>query len=243
MPAASSTNLDTSVADAPSTSISTPAASSATTSVQSKGPSLTVEQTAQADALRIPVEMRRTGLPLSLQQNYRRYVTYIGALAKFKSMQKDGSWPDGLRKPSNSDIQRLFIGKSTWHDSWSKTFPHLNNHPDMKKWLMEDEDCCDTAELWGCPERTFNFQDLIAWVKKRGGLKRGRRQLQLSRHPPPVHQRVEQRHPAQRNPQYPPRSQLHPRLEGLNASSKYADFLVQIFVTHCISHEQFCTVA
>lgn len=185
MPAASSTNLDTSVADAPSTSISTPAASSATTSVLSKGLTLTVEQTAQADALRIPVEMRRTGLPLSLQQNYRRYVAYIDALAKFKSMQKNGSWPDGLKKPSNFNIQCLFIGKSTWHDSWSKTFPHLNNHPDMKKWLMEDEDCCDTAELWGCPERIFNFQDLIAWVQKGGSLKKGKKAVAVAKAPTP----------------------------------------------------------
>ena len=185
MPAASSTNLDTSVADAPSTSISTPAASSATTSVQSKGLTLTVEQTAQADALRIPVEMCCTGLPLSLQQNYRRYVAYIDALAKFKSMQKNGSWPDGLKKPSNFDIQRLFIGKTTWHDSWSKTFPHLNNYPNMKKWLMEDEDCCDTAELWGCPERIFNFQDLIAWVQKGGSLKKGKKAVAVVKAPIP----------------------------------------------------------
>ena len=184
MPAASSTNLDTSVANAPIASISIPAAPSATTSVQSKS-LLTVEQTAQADALRIPVGMRRTGLPLSLQQNYRRYVAYIDALAEFKSMQKDGSWPDGLKKPSGPEIQRLFIGKSAWHDSWSRTFPHLNNHPDMKKWLMEDEDCCDTAELWGCPERTFNFQDLIVWVEKGGHLKRGRKVVAVTKAPTP----------------------------------------------------------
>jgi len=87
-------------------------------------------------------------------------------------MKKDRTWPEGLRVPGDSDIRLLFIGKSTWHDSWSKTFPHLKDHPEMKKWLTDDEDCLDDFDLWGSNLKTYHFPDLILWLKQGGSLKK-----------------------------------------------------------------------
>ena len=91
-----------------------------------------------------------------------------------------------LQEPSKSKIQQLFIGKSTWHECWSKMFPHLKNYPNMKKWLLDDMKNLDMAELWGCPERVFQYQDLILWLTKGGTLKKGKRQVAAFEAPTPT---------------------------------------------------------
>jgi len=144
-------------------------------SVQPQGSSkfaYTAEQTAFANALQIPSEMCCTGTSLTLKQHYARYLAYLTALTTLRKMKKDRTWPEGLRVPGDSDIRLLFIGKSTWHDSWSKTFPHLKDHPEMKKWLTDDEDCLDDFDLWGSNLKTYHFPDLILWLKQGGSLKK-----------------------------------------------------------------------
>jgi hypothetical protein len=135
----------------------------------------TLEQTAMANALEIPSEMRRTGTVLTLPENYARYLALLEAQNKFKEINKNGTWPVGLRKPNGTDIKHLFIGKSTWHDSWSKTFPHLNAYPEMVKWLNEEDDALEDQELWGSNLSGYHFPELIDWVKKGGSLKKGKK--------------------------------------------------------------------
>ena len=117
--------------------------------------------------------MRRTGTSLTLQQHYTHYLAYLDALTTSRKMQRDRTWPEGLRVPGDSDIRLLFIGKSTWHDSWSKTFPHLKDYPKMKKWLADDEDCLDDVDLWGSNLKSYHFPELILWLKQGGSLKKG----------------------------------------------------------------------
>jgi hypothetical protein len=144
-------------------------------SVQPQGSSkfaYTVEQTGFVNALQIPSEMHCTGTPLTLKQHYTCYLAYLNTLTTLRKMQKDETWPEGLRVPGDSDICLLFIGKSTWHNSWSKTFPHLKNHPEMKKWLADDEDCLDDVDLWGSHLKMYHFPALLLWLKQGGSLKK-----------------------------------------------------------------------
>jgi len=181
LPTALSTSVGTSAASVLSTNSGVSGASASqfvplATSVQPQGSSkfaYTAEQTKFADALQIPSELRRTGTSLTLQQHYARYLAYLKALTTLKKMNKDGTWPEGLRVPSDSDIRLLFIGKSTWHDSWSKTFPHLKDYPDMKNWLADDEDCLDDVDLWDSNLKSYHFPELILWLKQGGSLKKG----------------------------------------------------------------------
>jgi len=180
LPTVLSTHVGTSSASVLSTNSGVSGASagqfvSLAASVQPQGSSkfaYTAEQTAFANALQIPSEMCRTGTSLTLKQHYAHYLAYLTALTTLRKMKKDRTWPEGLRVPGDSDIRLLFIGKSTWHDSWSKTFPHLKDHPEMKKWLTDDEDCLDDFDLWGSNLKTYHFPDLILWLKQGGSLKK-----------------------------------------------------------------------
>ena len=176
-----SSNVGTSAASVLSTNSGVSGASASqfvplAASVQSQGSSrftYTAEQTDFANALQIPSEMRRTGSQLTLQQHYMRYLAYFDALTALRKTQRDGTWPEGLRVPGDSDIRLLFIGKSTWHDSWSKTFPFLKDYPNMKKWLTDNENHLDDVELWGSNLKTYHFPELTQWVKQGGSLKKG----------------------------------------------------------------------
>ena len=146
-------------------------------SVQPQGAQIqfTQEQTAIADALEIPVGLRRTGNPLKLQEHYTRYLALLEAEKKFKQMQKDGSWPTGLRQPVGRDIPNLFIGKSTWHDYWTKIFPHITDYPEMVKWLSDDEECMEAVELFGVNLKAYHFGELLKWVQNGGSLVKPRK--------------------------------------------------------------------
>jgi hypothetical protein len=175
LPTVFSTNVGTPAASVLSTNSGVSGASasqfvSLATSVQSQGSSKfthTAEQTESANALQIPSELRRTGTLLTLQQHYTRYLAYLDSLTALRKAQRDGTWPEGLRVPGESDVRLLFIGKSTWHDGWSKTFPHLREHPEMKKWLADDEDCLDNLDLWGSNLKTsFSRVGLVAETRR-----------------------------------------------------------------------------
>ncbi|EDR09218.1 uncharacterized protein LACBIDRAFT_326641 [Laccaria bicolor S238N-H82] len=130
----------------------------------------TQEQTIMADALEIPVALRRAGNALKLQEHYTRYLALLEAEKKFKKMQKDGTWPAELRLPVGREIPNLFIGKSTWHDYWTKIFPHIAEYPEMVKWLSNDEDSMETEELFGVKMKAYHFAELLAWVQNGGSL-------------------------------------------------------------------------
>jgi hypothetical protein len=151
---------------------------SSAVSVQTQGSSkfsYTAEQADFANALQIPSELCCTGTSLTLQQHYTCYLIYLKALTTLKKMQKDGTWPKGLRILSASDVRLLFISKSLWHDSWSKTFPHLKDYLEMKKWLADDEECLDDIDLWDSNLKLYHFPELILWLNQGGSLKKPKR--------------------------------------------------------------------
>ena len=128
----------------------------------------TAEQIGFVNALQIPSDMHCTGTPLTLKQHYVWYLVYLNTLATLRKMQRDGTWTKELRVPGDSDIRLLFIGKSTWHNSWSKTFPYLKDYPEMKNWITDDEDYIDDIELWCSNHKAYHFPELALWLKTRG---------------------------------------------------------------------------
>jgi hypothetical protein len=131
--------------------------------------SLTSEQSLIATELGISHSMLRTGAPLSLRANYIRYLAYLEACQKFSAITNAGTWPAGLKKPTSIDIILLFIGKSTWYDSWSKTFPAVSKYPEMVTWLKSEGHKSD-LEVWGCAQGVYHFTDLIKWLENGGTL-------------------------------------------------------------------------
>ena len=68
------------------------------------------------------------------------------------------------------DLILLFIGKSTWYDSWSKSFPTVSKYPEMVKWLKSEEDRKSDLEVWGSVQNMYHFSDLITWLENAGTL-------------------------------------------------------------------------
>jgi hypothetical protein len=131
---------------------------------------LTSEQLLIADQLEIPSNMLRTGAPLSLQANYSRYLVYLEACQRLANLKNTGTWPSGLKVPSQMDLVLLFIGKSAWYDSWCKAFPNITKYPEMVKWLKMEDDRQSDLEVWGIAHNVYNFLHLITWVENGGSL-------------------------------------------------------------------------
>jgi len=131
---------------------------------------LTTEQSLIAAELNIPHSMLRTGAPLSLQANYIRYLAYLETCQRLATISKAGTWPPGLKKPTSMDMILLFIGKSTWYDSWSKTFPAVAKYPEMVNWLKSEVDRKSDLEVWGDVLGAYHFTDLIKWLDNGGTL-------------------------------------------------------------------------
>jgi hypothetical protein len=132
--------------------------------------SLTSEQSLIAAELDIRQSMLRTGAPLSLQANYMRYLEYLETCQKLATIKNAGTWPPGLKKPTSMDIILLFIGKTAWYDSWSKSFPAVAKYPEMVNWLKSEDGRQSDLEIWGCVQGAYHFTDLIKWLENGGTL-------------------------------------------------------------------------
>jgi hypothetical protein len=141
------------------------ASSSVSAKAQIAAKLLTSEQLLIADELQIPANMLHTGASLSLQANYTWYLVYFEACQTLANIKNTGTWPSGLKMPSTMYIVLLFIGKSTWYDSWCKAL-----YPEVVKWLKMEDDCQSDLEIWGIDHSAYNFVHLITWIENEGSL-------------------------------------------------------------------------
>src|SRR5271168_3583712 len=118
---------------------------------------LSSEQHLIANELGIPSNMLHTGAPLSLQANYIQYLSYLESSQKLANIKNSRTWPSGLKTPTSMDLVLLFIGKTTWYDSWYKTFPNVTKHLEMVKWLKTEEDRQSDMEVWGSVQNVYKF--------------------------------------------------------------------------------------
>ena len=162
--------LPTASASTSLAAVAGPVAGSSSAKAQIAAKLLTSEQHLIAAELQIPSNMLRTGAPLSLQANYTRYLVYLEACQTLANLKNTGTWPSGLKVPGQMDVILLFIGKSAWYDSWSKTFHNITKYPEMVKWLRMEDDRQSDLEVWGIAHNVYNFVHLITWVENEGSL-------------------------------------------------------------------------
>ena len=131
---------------------------------------LTSEQSLFAIELDVSYDVLCTGAPLSLQADYIRYLAYLETCQKLATILKAGTWPSTLKKPTLMDMILLLIGKLTWYNSWSKTFPAVAKYPEIVKWLKLENDHQSDLEVWGDALGAYHFTDLIKWLENGGTL-------------------------------------------------------------------------
>jgi hypothetical protein len=93
---------------------------------------------------------------------YKKYKACLSALSLSESMASAGKW--AIRKPSDTEVVELFIGKTMWHDKLKKTFSRVSKYPEMLKWLNEEEDGLPDIDVWGEEKTLFTFKDLKSWL-------------------------------------------------------------------------------
>ena len=153
-----------------SAAVAGPAAISSLAEAKVASNMLTSEQRLIAAELQIPLNMLRTGAPLSLQANYARYLVYLEACQTLASLKNAGTWPSDVKIPSSMDVVLLFIGKSAWYNLWSKAFPNVTKYPEMVKWLKFEDDRQSDVDIWGIAQNVYNFLHLITWIENGGSL-------------------------------------------------------------------------
>ncbi|KAK2459267.1 hypothetical protein APHAL10511_008716 [Amanita phalloides] len=116
--------------------------------------------------LNIPADLLRVSdrVEGGLQLYYKKYQTCIQALSTAESMTSAGEW--AIRRPSDTEIVELFIGKTMWHSHLKKIFPKVPKYPEMQKWLNEEEDALPTIDIWGEEKNSFSFKDLVVWMEE-----------------------------------------------------------------------------
>jgi len=130
-----------------------------------------------ATLLGIPVHLfREPDAPVDrdgVRVSYLKYQTILRAFSTLTKKVKGGEWPG--RKPAGQDIIDMVVSKSMWYSHYKKLFPQVSNHPDMQKWLQDDQDSSPDSEIWTNQKGLYEFHDLAEWYKEREKQNKGRK--------------------------------------------------------------------
>ncbi|KAF8344786.1 hypothetical protein F5887DRAFT_885727 [Amanita rubescens] len=110
----------------------------------------------------IPKHLQRDAQDGEVKLYYQKYKACIQAFLTAEEMASAEEWV--IRRPTETEIVHLFIGKTMWHKDFTKIFPQVSKYPEMKKWLNDDEDAMSTIDIWGREKASFNFQDFRRWI-------------------------------------------------------------------------------
>jgi hypothetical protein len=122
----------------------------------------------------------KTDAPLRL--SYKRYQACLKALSVSEKLTSDGAW--NIRRPTETEIVELFVGKTTWHNKLKKYFSKLPKYPAMLEWMKEGEEALPDVEIWGEEKSSYSWLDLQKWMdakdkevkaKGKGKAKQGRK--------------------------------------------------------------------
>jgi uncharacterized protein YdcH (DUF465 family) len=95
---------------------------------------------------------------------YEKYKAYLEACREYERKVADGSWFG--RKLTGTDLIELFVSKSFMHSHYKPLFSKLSNHPDMIKWLENDNDRSSDEVLWGFKKGSYQFKDLKEYLEQ-----------------------------------------------------------------------------
>jgi hypothetical protein len=110
--------------------------------------------------LDVPENLARPMRNAGLRINYAKYKACLQAQEVLNQKLKDNTWPQGVKKPAASDIIKLFVSRSQWHEYMTPAFSNINDFPIIKDWLEDTEDSPSDADVWGLSKATYNFSDL-----------------------------------------------------------------------------------
>jgi len=72
------------------------------------------------------------------------------------------TWPKKLGKaPNHTEVVSLFVARTTWHNSYVKVFPLVEEYEDMQSWLDGSDDCKSDLQIWGVVKSKYAVGDLI----------------------------------------------------------------------------------
>src|SRR5882672_8449030 len=109
-----------------------------------------------ANALGIPehlIDRKKGG---DIRVAYAKYLALVDALDNLSTMSASGTWK---HNNTHDDVIEVFMSKSAYFKSHSKTFPLLDHYPAMREWLENKADAPADSEVWG-NEKKHTFEAL-----------------------------------------------------------------------------------
>jgi hypothetical protein len=110
--------------------------------------------------LNIPEHLAKSIKGAGLRVNFAKYKACLTAQETLDQKIKEGSWPDGVKKPTSAMIIQLFVSKSYWHSYMTPAFQDISHYPLLKEWLEGLEGGPSDADVWGVEQTSYGFNDL-----------------------------------------------------------------------------------
>jgi hypothetical protein len=110
--------------------------------------------------LNIPEHLAMPIKNAGLKVNYAKYKACLQAQDILSQKIKDGTWPQGVKKPTTTVIIELFVSKSYWHSYMTPAFHDISHYPLLKDWLEDLENGPADADVWGVVQTSYGFSDL-----------------------------------------------------------------------------------
>jgi hypothetical protein len=112
------------------------------------------------------------------------YLECSAALQWAKTMSDAGNWPTDIPPFGEYLIVDVFIGKTTWYNTYVKVFEpidRISTYSHMKAWLDDDNvDDNETEDVWGILQFSYTMEDLREWLSNGGALKKKRNKCSSS---------------------------------------------------------------
>ncbi|KAM6491162.1 hypothetical protein JOM56_013401 [Amanita muscaria] len=118
-------------------------------------------------ALNIPEQLTNYVKNPGLRLNYAKYKACLTAQDTLARKMKDGSWPEGAKKPTATEIVELFMSKSYWHKYITAAFHDISHYPLIKDWLEDLENVPLDEDVWGGVQTSYGFTDLMKEKERR----------------------------------------------------------------------------
>ena len=110
--------------------------------------------------LNIPEQIAQPIKNAGLKINYAKYKACLKAQDTLRQKIKEGTWPDGVKKPTSTNIIELFVSRSYWHHYMTQAFHDIAHYPLLKDWLEDIEGGPIDEDVWGTAQTSYGFGDL-----------------------------------------------------------------------------------
>jgi hypothetical protein len=105
----------------------------------------------------------------TLQMLYQRYCTVNNICCQVDKMRKEKSWKGATL--TKSEIIKLFVAKTTWHNYYHVQMPSAEKQEDMRAWITGEMDAPSDADIWGGVKDHYTLKDLDKWLEQKVGKK------------------------------------------------------------------------